>query len=69
MIMESVRLNKYLSMRGICSRREADRRIAAGEITIDGRTAVVGERVTGLERICFSDRLIGEEEKGQLLLV
>lgn len=65
MIMESVRLNKYLSMRGICSRREADRRIAAGEITIDGRTAMMGERVTGLERICFSDRLIGEEEKGQ----
>lgn len=63
--MESVRLNKYLSMRGICSRREADRRIEAGEITIDGRTAMVGERVTGEERIYFLGRLIGGEEKGQ----
>ena len=63
--MESVRLNKYLSMQGICSRREADRRIAAGEITIDGRTAMVGDRVTGLERICCQGRQIGGTDKGQ----
>ena len=31
--MEQIRLNKYLSQQGICSRREADRRIEAGEVT------------------------------------
>ena len=42
--MVAIRLNKYLSEQGVCSRREADRLIEAGEVTIDGRRAVVGER-------------------------
>ncbi|WP_347561475.1 S4 domain-containing protein [Clostridium sp. OF09-36] len=37
--MEEIRLNKYLSEQGICSRREADRLIEAGKVTIDGRKA------------------------------
>ena len=31
-----VRLNKYLSEAGVCSRREADKLIAAGQVTVDG---------------------------------
>lgn len=49
--MELVRLNKYLSEQGICSRREADRRIAEGRVTIDGRIAGMGEKITGMEDI------------------
>ena len=33
---EGVRINKFLSEAGVCSRREADRQIAAGNVTIDG---------------------------------
>ena len=33
---ESVRLNKYLSEAGVCSRREADRLIESGKVTVDG---------------------------------
>ena len=36
---ESVRLNKYLSEAGVCSRREADRLIESGKVTVDGVTA------------------------------
>jgi len=43
----SMRLNKYLSDMGVCSRREADRLIESGKVTVDGRTAIMGERVTG----------------------
>ena len=32
--MEGIRLNKFLSEAGICSRREADRLIEAGEVTV-----------------------------------
>lgn len=39
------RLNKYLSEAGICSRREADRLIQAGKVTVDGRKAVPGMQV------------------------
>ena len=40
-----VRINKFLSEAGVCSRREADRQIEAGNVTIDGRTAQMGDKV------------------------
>lgn len=40
-----IRLNKYLSEAGICSRREADRLIEAGKVMVDGTVADIGTRV------------------------
>lgn len=40
-----VRLNKYLSSAGVCSRREADRLIESGRVTVDGVRAVPGTQV------------------------
>ena len=37
--VKPIRLNKYISDAGICSRREADRLIEAGKVKIDGVTA------------------------------
>lgn len=34
---EALRLNKFLSEAGVCSRREADRLIEAGRVTVDGK--------------------------------
>jgi len=34
-----IRLNKYLAIRGLCSRREADRLIESGKVLVDGRVA------------------------------
>ena len=42
---EGVRLNKWIAESGFCSRREADRLIAEGKVTIDGRRGVLGDRV------------------------
>ena len=42
---EPVRLNKYLSDAGFCSRREADRLIDAGRVSIDGSLAAKGQKV------------------------
>ena len=39
------RLNKYLADCGICSRREADRMIEAGRVTVNGRPADMGLRI------------------------
>lgn len=58
--MEEIRLNKYLSEQGICSRREADRLIEAGKVTIDGRRAGMGEKVTGLEKIVCDGKPVGK---------
>ncbi|HCI73394.1 MAG TPA: 23S rRNA pseudouridine synthase F [Lachnospiraceae bacterium] len=43
---DSMRLNKYLSSHGVCSRREADRMIAQGRITVNGHHASLGQEVT-----------------------
>ena len=40
-----IRLNKYLSEAGVCSRREADRLIESGIVTVDGKTAAPGMKV------------------------
>ena len=40
-----VRLNKYLSDAGFCSRREADRLIEEGSVTVNGETAIMGMKV------------------------
>ena len=61
---EGVRLNKYLSEAGVCSRREADRLIEAGEVLIDGIRAVPGIRVLpGQEVICQGSLVAGKPEE------
>lgn len=58
--MEEIRLNKYLSEQGVCSRREADRLIEAGKVTVDGRKAGMGEKVTGREVIVCDGKPVGK---------
>jgi len=41
----ATRLNKYLSEKGMCSRREADRLLKAGLITVNGKVAGIGDKV------------------------
>ncbi|MBR4182984.1 MAG: 23S rRNA pseudouridine synthase F, partial [Lachnospiraceae bacterium] len=40
-----MRINKYLSDMGVCSRREADRLIEDGRVTVNGHKAITGERI------------------------
>ncbi len=43
--MNSISLNKFISSKGLCSRREADKWIEAGRVTINGKKATKGNRV------------------------
>lgn len=55
---DSIRINKYLSEAGVCSRREADRLIEAGKVSIDGITATIGSRVmSGQKVVCDGKNL------------
>ncbi|MDL2206204.1 pseudouridine synthase [Eubacteriales bacterium OttesenSCG-928-N13] len=59
-----VRLNKFLADSGFCSRREADRLITDGRVTIDGRIGVLGDKVqAGSDVRVDGQRLSGESEK------
>ncbi|GAA4655150.1 hypothetical protein GCM10023142_22880 [Anaerocolumna aminovalerica] len=62
-----VRLNKFLSDAGICSRREADEHIAAGHVTVDGITAAMGTKVSKGQKVTFQDKIITKDE--QLVLI
>ena len=48
-----IRINKYLSQAGVLSRRKADEALMNGEITINGRTAVPGDKVLLNDKICY----------------
>lgn len=59
---EAVRLNKYISETGICSRREADKLIEAGRVTIDGEKAAMGTKVFPKQKVRVDGKLISKEE-------
>ncbi|KPJ95522.1 MAG: hypothetical protein AMJ55_03595 [Gammaproteobacteria bacterium SG8_15] len=54
----SEKLQKVLARQGLASRREIERWIADGRITIDNRVATLGDRVTGEEHIKVDGRVI-----------
>ena len=65
---EPIRLNKYLSELGYCSRREADKLIAAGRIKINGAKIEMGTKVTAADRIEVDGTLIGQEKEKAVYL-
>lgn len=67
MIEEGVRINKYLSEAGVCSRREADRQIEAGNVEIDGVKAEMGTKVFPGQKVLFQGRTVSKEEEMILL--
>lgn len=50
-VENGIRINKYLSEIGFCSRREADRLIEQGRIRINGVVSAMGQKVLGDEKI------------------
>jgi 23S rRNA pseudouridine2604 synthase len=51
-----MRLNKYISSTGVCSRREADAWIEAGRVTINGTPATLGTQVNEGDQVCVDGR-------------
>lgn len=66
---EPVRLNKYLSEAGVCSRREADRLIASGRVTVDGRPGETGMKVCPGQKVCIGKKVISRQEEMVVLAV
>ena len=58
-----MRLNKYISETGACSRREADKWIEAGRVTCNGQPAVLGTQVADGDEIRVDGALIGLKKK------
>jgi 23S rRNA pseudouridine2604 synthase len=58
-----VRLNKYISETGACSRREADKWIEAGRVTCNGQPAALGTQVAPGDEVRIDGELIGQKKK------
>jgi 23S rRNA pseudouridine2604 synthase len=65
--MEEMRLNRYLAACGICSRRDADKLIEQGVVTVDGQKASPGIKVTGREQIFVRGKRIHDQNRKVVL--
>lgn len=69
MIQENIRINKYLSEAGVCSRRAADQLIEEGKVTVNGNLATIGTKVSRLDQVKVEGVLVKPEKKMVLLAV
>jgi 23S rRNA pseudouridine2604 synthase len=60
---KAVRLNKYISETGVCSRREADKWIEAGRVTLNGAPATLGHKVAEGDEVRIDGNLVGAKKK------
>ncbi|MBU5459076.1 pseudouridine synthase [Anaerostipes sp. MSJ-23] len=58
----AVRINKYLSQAGICSRRQADTYVEQGKVLIDGEVAVSGDKVMPGQEVTFCGKPVKIQE-------
>lgn len=64
-----IRLNKYISNSGLCTRREADNYILNGRVTVDGKTiTILGSKILTNSKVRVDGKLIVNKEFKYLLL-
>ncbi|MDA1024387.1 MAG: pseudouridine synthase [bacterium] len=64
-----MRINKYIAKTGYCSRRKADSFIESGAVTINGKTAEVGDRVEDSDQVAIYGEPISTDGKEDLFLL
>lgn len=63
-----MRLQKYLSSAGVCSRRESEKYIEDGRVSINGRIAVLGDKVSSLDEVVFDEKRLSLCNKKYIVL-
>lgn len=69
MFKTSIRINKYISDSGLCSRRDADRFIEQGNVFIDGRRATTGDQVSPGSVVKVNGQIIEPQDAEDLVLI
>jgi len=64
-----MRLNKFLSSAGVCSRREADRLTEAGRVTVNDDPACLGQEVSDRDIVCVDGKQITDTQREVILAV
>ena len=63
-----MRINKYLSQIGICSRREADKLIDSGRIKVNDEKAILGTKINEGDKITIDNKIIEPKKKKTILI-
>jgi 23S rRNA pseudouridine2604 synthase len=66
---EQIRINKYLSEVGYCSRRGADKLIEAGRVTINGKVPEMGTRISSGDEVRVDGKLISPPKEEHIYIV
>lgn len=67
MEQEYIRINKFLSEAGICSRRGADKLVEEGRVFIDGQKAVLGDQIFPGQKVSVDGKIVRREDEKILL--
>ncbi|WP_281777578.1 23S rRNA pseudouridine(2604) synthase RluF [Croceibacter atlanticus] len=68
--MEPIRINKYFTTIGFCSRRKADKLIEAGYVTVNGKRPEMGQKIDpSKDKVRVNGKLVGQEEEKPVYLV
>ena len=65
---QKIRLNKYLSEIGYCSRRAGDKLIESGRVLINNEIATLGQKVNTNDEIKIDDKLVEVKTKRKIYL-
>lgn len=65
---QGIRINKFLSEVGFCSRREADKLLEQGRITINGKIPELGTKVLPTDEVRVNGQLVTEKEEPKIYL-
>ena len=63
-----MRINKYLSQIGICSRREADKLVDSGRIKVNNEIAILGTKINEGDKITIDNKLIKPKKKKTIFI-
>lgn len=63
-----MRINKYLSQIGICSRREADKLVDSGRIKVNNEIAILGTKIKKGDKITIDNKLIKPKKKKTIFI-
>ncbi len=69
LINREIRLNRYIAMSGVCSRREADSYIQSGAVSVNGTVVTeLGTKIKPGDEVCFNDQVIRGEKKVYIVM-
>lgn len=64
-----MRLNNYISSSGLCSRREADKLIESGKVTVNGKKPLIGQKIEDGDAVKVNGKLISGKKKPRRIYI